>query len=88
MNENSSYGPIAYNGYIAPCQYCGSPGVIIGWSDGIGDVCCSNSECMAHGNGVHYSGKFRTRKRDAIRKWNVMQSIKYTEDFIPLKDCT
>lgn len=88
MNENSTYGPIEYNGFIAPCKYCGSPGIIIGWSDGIGDVCCSNHACMAHGNGVHYSGKFCTRKRDAIRKWNAMQTVECSGDFIPLKDCT
>ena len=73
---NSEYGIIPYNGYIAPCKLCGSPGVIIGWSDGIGDVCCSNKACDYRLLRVHYSGKFCTRKREAIRQWNKVQEEK------------
>lgn len=72
----AEYGIIPYKGKLKPCKYCGCDAVIKGWSDGIGDVMCSNSRCIrniTYGyplNCFHYSGKFHTRKRQAIKNWN------------------
>lgn len=59
------------------CALCGSiPN--IQETDGIGDIYCPNRECsnwLATGN-YHYSGKFRTKKRDAIAKWNFYNDCK------------
>lgn len=52
------------------CAICGSPACDRTWNDGIGDICCSNDECRKSYNGCHYSGRYRTKKRDAIRTWN------------------
>lgn len=69
----SKYGPIEYKGFIAPCRFCGSPGCIMGWEDGIGDVMCSNPDCLYKSRKIHYSGKFHMKKREAIRRWNYDQ---------------
>ena len=73
----SKHGEIEYKGYIAKCKFCGQVGRIFGWSDGIGDISCFNPKCSYNpfniGNAypiMHYSGKFRTSKREAIRRWN------------------
>lgn len=71
---------IPYKGKLNHCKLCGSYAIIRGWEDGIGDVECSNRECMNSTfyrgtrmkpwSNYHYSGKFRTRKSEAIRRWN------------------
>ena len=52
----------------AKCKICNSPAVNSCWESGIGDICCSS--CRVTYAGCHYSGKFYTKKRDAIKKWN------------------
>ena len=52
----------------AKCKICGGDAMIYGWNDGIGDICCS--VCKITYFGCHYSGKFCTTKKQAIRKWN------------------
>lgn len=63
---------IPYKGKLNCCKLCGSYAIIRGWEDGIGDVECSNHECMnstfytgirtSPCSSYHYSGKFHTRK--------------------------
>ena len=52
------------------CAVCGSPACDRTWNDGIGDIGCSNDNCRRTYNGCHYSGKYYTKKRDAIKCWN------------------
>ncbi|MBO7731361.1 MAG: hypothetical protein J6S67_02360 [Methanobrevibacter sp.] len=52
------------------CPICGSVACDRTWNDSIGDIGCSNDNCRKTYNGCHYSGKFHTKKKDAIRNWN------------------
>ena len=70
--------------FIENCGLCGYPAEIID-DRGIGDIRCSNCSCenynsKSYVNGVgypryHFSGKYNTSKKEAIRKWNHEQSI-------------
>lgn len=53
-----------------PCKYCGSfP--MINDDKGIGDIMCSNNSCriLRPKHNAHFSGKFCTKKRDALKEW-------------------
>ena len=61
---------------IKNCKFCGYAAVV--YDDcGIGDVMCSNPCCSREhrDNSFHYSGKFNTKKKEAIRQWNLAQEV-------------
>lgn len=65
-----------FDGRLNLCSACGSEAYIREWN-GIGDVICTNVLCVNHstytrerGYQAHYSGKSKTKKRDAITIWN------------------
>ena len=58
----------AHDEILPKAAKCNSPAVNSCWESGIGDIRCS--VCRVTYAGCHYSGKFCTKKRDAIKKWN------------------
>ena len=71
-------GPHTCNAFVEPlpkaakCRICGGSAYIDGINDGIGDIRCS--ECGITYSGCHYSGRYRTTKKQAIRCWNEVQN--------------
>ena len=57
------------------CMYCGGQPNVIDWH-GIGDVFCPRckDEFGRHKNSFHFSGKFHTKKKEAIKWWNYYNS--------------
>lgn len=60
---------------LKPCAICGSSACDRTFNDGIGDIGCSNDKCRKTYQGCHYSGKFCTKKRDAMKCWNENNEI-------------
>lgn len=52
----------------AICKICKAPACLSYWESGIGDIRCSR--CRVTYEGCHYSGRYRRKKKEAIRKWN------------------